>query len=193
MNLTTPARVRLLLEAGGSNQGSLDPVLAELIPAVSAAMERELDRHVLRVARTVDLDVDAGQRVFRLRGIPVASIASVSFDPDRAFGSGTEIDASYYAANLETGRLTIDRYALTPGDGVLRVVYTGGMVEQGGDFGSEYPELAHLAALQVAYLLQRKDSLAATSQGMAGGTVGFSGPYSWLPIVREGLNRARRW
>lgn len=193
MNLTTPARVLALLQAGGTDQASLAPFLTNLIPAVSAAMERELDRHVLRAARAEDFDVEDGQRVFRLRGIPVASVASVKFDTEREFASGTEVASTYYYLNLATGRLVIDGYALLPGDGVLRVTYTGGMVEEGGDFATAYPELAHLADLQIAYLLQRKDSLAATSQGIAGGTVGFSGPYSWLPIVREGLMRARRW
>lgn len=192
MNFTTSARVRAILEAGGSSQEGLATAIAGLIPAVSAAMERELDRYATAEERTEVLDVDFGQRVFRLRGWPVTSIASVKHDTDREFGSASAIASTEYAANLAMGRLTLD-LPVTPGDGVLQVVYTGGMVATGADFAAAFPELAHLADLQIAYLLQRKEGLGASSQSVGGGSVAYQGAYDWLPIVRQGLARMRRW
>ena len=125
LRLTNLTRVKRLLTIDNSGH---DTLLQQLITEVSARIERFLGRHVEKLARTVQIDIEDGQQVVFLKGYPVEATPAAQFrnDSAREF-SGSDIDTDDYFLRREDGSATFDSIALIPGDGVFRAVYTGGL------------------------------------------------------------------
>ena len=195
MDLTTKERVKVLTEAGGHGNDSLDTLYAKVITEVSAAVEKYLDRYALEATRTETLDVFDGQSVLTLRGYPVnASPAPVvKCDAARAFGSDSVVSDSLYAIDHETGQVLFDGFLPTPGPRVAAVTYKGGMAADVAGFVSAYPDIAGAVDLQVATLIQRRGNLSAQSAGAGSGNAAWEGSYKLLAEVTRVLDsHARR-
>ena len=187
MDLTTTARVKALAGAGGVSLGAdLDAVIATLIAKYSAAAEKVMNRHVEATARTEQYDVDPGQRVFVIKGYP-GTITTLKHATDRSFSGVDAIDSDNYYWQSASGILTVDDWPLTPGAGVLQVVYTAGMGATQGAFATAYPDVASAIDEQIVHFLQRKDSMGSTSVSFEGGSASHAGAVSWLPHVLEVL------
>ena len=196
IDLTTLARVKVHLEGGGADplggeDQDWDTYLEELIGAYSSQMETYLGRASLAESRTETFDVSPGQRIFILKGYPNVAITSIRHDYDRAF-TGSTITTADYTLDDDQGLLHIDRYALTPGNQVLRVVYTGGLATTVTAFVGAFPDLAHACDLQVAYHFKRADNLGATAQSFGDQNKSWVGALDWLPTVKATLDRHRR-
>lgn len=125
LRLTNLTRLKRLLAITDTGH---DTLLNQLITEVSVRIERYLGRHVEKLARTVQIDIEDGQQVVFLKGYPVEATPAAAFrnDATRDF-TGSDIDGDNYFLRREEGSLTFDNYALVPGEGVFRAVYTGGM------------------------------------------------------------------
>lgn len=198
MDLTTTTRVENLILATGTPPAWTTTAIGQLITEVSAAVERYLDRYAQSgVSRTEYLDVEAGQRLFRLRAYPVASMTSVSFDPEQVFGSDTVIDSGDYFSPLynSSGVLRFP-YDLNPPDTAtlpdcLKVVYTGGMASSTANFITSYPDIAGAVDKQVAFLYQNRNNLGVSSVSGDAGSISI-GAEAWLPQVKVVLDQYRR-
>lgn len=193
MDLTTTTRVRALLEGGGIQQASLATLLAQAVTDVSAYVARYLDRAVQVGAQVEVLDVLPLAQRWRLYAYPVATWTDVRHDTGRVFGADTVLPATTYVRDDANGWLTMDRYYLADGPGVLRIAYTGGMAADTTAFVAAYPAIAAAVDQQVAALVQRRHSL--TSQSVNAGSMssGFDGQYDLLPSVRRVLDEYRRY
>ena len=195
--LTTVQLVKNILGMGESDTQD-DTAMGVLIRGQSKAIETYLDRHFERTSRTVYFDVEDGQHTWWLLGILVTTITGVWHDTLREFGDSTLVDSDNYTCDEESGELTIDKLTMSSGDRVLKVTYTGGMATTEVKLQADYPDLAQACALQVAYTIQRRDSLGVQSFSAPGGAVaiwpgaGFVAPANWLPQVRQILDQHRR-
>jgi hypothetical protein len=197
IDLTTLARVKVHLEGGGADplggeDQDWDTYLEELIDATSASMERYLGRATKNERRTEYFDVEAGQRVFPLKGFPTVTISTITNDVDRAWTSG-DIGSSDYVIDDDAGLLLIDNtYAVIPGNQVLRVIYSGGPGTTTTVLVSAFPDLAHACDVQVSYHFGRRDNLGATGQSFGDQNKSWVGALDWLPTVKATLDRYRR-
>lgn len=192
LELTTTARVRALLEVGGKTWGSADPAIGQSITAVSAAIERYLGRELKSEARTRGFDLRPGQAIVWLPAYPIASVASVFNDATRVFAAATEIAATNFAVDDQLGSIEFDLYVPVAGPRVLRVTWTGGVGADAATAAAAYPDLSLACELQVAYLMQRRNSLGGTAQQAGGGSTTYSEPIALLPKVKELLAPHRR-
>jgi hypothetical protein len=131
MNLTTLARVKAGL-VGMLTSTQHDAYLKGLIISVSARIEKWLDRHTQRVARTEYLDAKMHQKAWFLKGYPVASspAAVITYDSSRVFTGVTAEDTADYFIDLDRGRIRFDDALNIDRDiwpGSFRVAYTGGL------------------------------------------------------------------
>lgn len=199
MDLTTAARVSTAVLGTATGPAPFLLQVGQLITQVSAAVEAYLDRYATSgVSRTEYLTASKGQRVFRLRAFPVASVTSVSFDTEAAFGAETVVDTTdYYSPVQSEAGLLRFKYAPLIGDGLgddvpcLKVVYTGGMAANAGAFVTAYPDIAGAVDQQVAYFYHTRNELGRAS---VSGDSGSSSPGadSWLPSVVAVLDKYRR-
>lgn len=163
MRLTTLTRVKRRAPVTGD---SLDALLQQLITSASLEVEKYLDRHMLRTARTETFDIRPGQRTWYLPGYPIDATPTpeVRLDVDRAF-TGDEEDSSSYHLRREDGRLVLDfTYNTWSSDytGALQVIYTGGMA----------PSLDSLSAA-----ISGLAGSFTASEVVTGGTSGATGTY----------------
>ncbi len=121
----------------------------------SKRVEILLDRWVLTVERTIYVDVPPKMTMLYLKGFPVTSIASVHNDPDRVFGSTSEITSDDYALALDTGKLDFD-WELSEGPQALKIVYTGGMAANTRAFITAFSDISEGLDEQLAHEFQRK-------------------------------------
>ena len=106
-----------------------DNLLRLLITEASGMVERYLNRHIIRQARTEQHDVEPGQMVFLLKGYPVASSPAPVFksSTDRDFVAALAVPDETFYVKLSTGKVEFDTFLPSFGPGTLQVVYTGGM------------------------------------------------------------------
>lgn len=193
VDLTTKARVQALLASGGQKTTPFDSWLPTLISDVSARFERYMGRGTKAEARTEDFDAAPDVDRFFLEAYPVSAVASVSYDPDRAFGAETVLDADSYALDARRGIVILDHYALGRySPRAVRIVYTGGLGAAAANVVSSYPDLALAADLQIAHLLKQRNALGATAVSAGGGSTSFVGGYALLPEVVATLESYRR-
>lgn len=193
MNLTTEARVKVHIEAGGQglSASSTTGLLNALIASYSEDFEQYMGRVVLSGATTQQFDVDAGDWVFSMAAWPVTTVSSVYNDTDRSWSSG-EVDSDNYYMELSSGILSIDGQTLSSGPGVLRVQYTGGMAASTASFIAAYPDIAAACDQQVAYHYQRRQALGAQGLSVGSANVSWVGALDLLPKVKKVLDRHRR-
>jgi len=180
VNLTTLARVRRLLTAGGTtlpSGGDADTLLTELIADVSEAVDDTLDGRCLRGARTEYYSLDREQRLVWLRGWPVDTGSSFALYVDRlrAFGTETLVPAADYYLDAEDGSVRFDFFNPSSGPGVVKVVYTGGMAVDAAGIISAYPDLARIVDAQVVACWRARTNPAGT-KAPRGGRGGSSAP-----------------
>jgi uncharacterized phiE125 gp8 family phage protein len=193
MDLTTVTRVKAHLEEGESfpPAGAAETLLTALVGLYSALVETRLGRLALTTARTTQLDVLPRQARFSLPAYPVTSVTSVHHDVLRGFDATTLLDTDDYYCELASGILTVE-YPLLPGDGVLKVVYTGGMAATTAAFVVAYPELAAAVDLAVVAHYQRRKALGAHGLNAGAGSLSFSGALELPPEVVRIVESYRR-
>lgn len=185
MDLTTVNSVKDLL---GVVADVDDDSIQQYITIVSGEVETYLNRIVqTQAVVTEQIDVIKDQRIFHLKAYPVVSVASVNNDYSRVFGSSTLIAASNYYVNLQTGMLTIDRVHVTPGMGVLKVIYSGGMGLTTSAFMTAYPDISGAVATEVAYRYQRRAQIGTFNVSVGGASVNLASKTQLLPQVEEVL------
>lgn len=178
--LTDLNRVKTACGISGQSQ---DGYLTALIDTVSGDIAAYLNRHdlILRTSRTEDHDVDPGQRWFRLRAQPVASVTSVAYDPLQGFGVPTVLAVENYVLKGRTGQLYVRYDLITFSERAepqsLRVVYTGGLAaDLDGLRASEFASLEQAAWLWIQAIWKRqKGTPEQTSMSGQGGSVTFPG------------------
>lgn len=191
MDITTAARVKAHLKAGGKPLGdSYDTWLAEAVTAYSALAEREMNRKLEATERTVYFDVSTHQE-FVLEGVPISDVSSVRSDRDRDFPATSEVDTDNYVVKADDGILVVDGTVLDRGHHALKVVYTGGMGADADAILAAFPELVFAIDMQIAYHARRISSPGKTSTSVAGGSTTWTGPLKWLDHVRETLRALR--
>lgn len=190
MDLTTTARVKALIEAGGKAQTSLDGMIGTLVTVVSAAVEQYLGIGCELKNRTETFDLADGQKVVVL-GAPAASISSVKHDLAHVFGTGTDLASTAYTLDDGGRLLYLDDAILSPGRNVLRVAYSGGVAASETAFAAAWPDVAGAVDLQVAHLIQRRDTLGTTNVAVGGSSEGFDGGIDLLPLVKRVLDLRR--
>jgi len=128
MNLTNIHRVKQLIVYEGIVD---DKIFTQIINAVSKAIEKSplFDRYIEKKERTEQFDTEYDQRIFVVKGVPIDTDQTFKIwhDTAREWGSGTEIDTDNYYVEAETGRIKMDRYTVSAGDGSLKIQYTGGL------------------------------------------------------------------
>lgn len=196
--ITTVARVKALANSkqGSSISSNADAQIEVLIDACSAVFERYLNRWIATEERTETFTLEGHQTLVRLKAWPVDSIASVYNDSAREYPANSEIDASAYYLETETGNLQFE-YELAPGLGALRVTYTGGMAPDGTDptanFIALYPDIAYAADLQVFYAWQRSINPGSSAASAGGGSATYTGQFDLLDSVKTILRPHRRF
>jgi len=192
IDVTTAARVKQAIGGEMPTDTSFDTQIGEMIAAASKAFEMHMARKITLATYAEIFTVEPGQMVFWLLGYPITSITDVRYDWDRAFPDSTIIDAADYTTDPTTGKLAVDRFALTPGHQLLKVTYLGGMAPDTNTFVSDYADLAEAADMQIAFWFNRWRSLGTDGgSGATGGSSSYSDE-SLLPEVRRRLSLHRK-
>ena len=194
MDVTTKARVQALLAAGGQKSDPLDTLLPTLISDVSARFEQYLDRALEATSRTIYVDAKHDLEVVFLEGYPVASVTSVEYDPDRAFGGAGEVyvEDDDFVVDEPRGLLVFEGVVFGNYRQAVEIVYTGGLGANQAALEAAFPALVHAADLQVAYLARRRSSLGGTATAAGSGSKSYVGAYDLLPEVKNVLDGLRR-
>ena len=190
MDLSTLARVRDRLGFEDSDTSD-DTLLQVLLSRVSEAAAKYLNRKATSETTTEQLDVDAGQRTFHLKGFPVTSITTVKSATDRDFSSASAIDSGDYYSDGDAGLLHMD-YSTAAGRGVFQVVYVGGMAATAAAFVTAYADIADAIDEQTAFYYQRRQAVGVRSENMGGGSYSVSTLDGWLSSVLSVLDTHRR-
>ncbi|MCZ2340421.1 MAG: phage head-tail connector protein [Bacteroidales bacterium] len=127
MALDTLSDVKLSLGISGSADDSL---LALLQDAADAFITAHCGRSF--TGGTFIEQHAGGQRLLILQNYPVSSLIAVEVDPNRQFGSGTELDPSAFVLHADRGVIACLRGAFLPGGagqadafpGTVQVTYT---------------------------------------------------------------------
>lgn len=175
LDLTTTARVAQRLKAGATSVGtSEDSFIGTLITSVSAQIEQYLGRTMYAGSVTEYLDVEPGQRVWRLAAYPVTAWTSANFDPAQTWGSDTALTTTddlyspvYDESSLlraRSGASFMNQYS-TVQPASLKVVYTGGMASSAAALIAAYPDIALACDMQVCHQYKRKDAIGTSSVG----------------------------
>lgn len=175
MDLTTLARVKARLGKTSSEDTADDAQLAMLIQGVSRRIERHLDRELERVARTEYLSVRQWRTQYALRAYPVASVASVYFDPESVFGADTLLTSTDYVIDDEVGAIVLRSTPLADAPRALKVVYTGGIADDVDALvaDDEWRDLVLAADREVVAEFKRIGSELVQSTTHQGGTVSY--------------------
>lgn len=165
MQLTTLTRIKRLLPVNTSTQH--DGLLTSLLATASAQIERHLNRHVLRTARTEQYLAEPLQRRIFLKGAPVVASPALQlrYSPSRDFTIDA-VDTSIYYVNLAEGIIEYDLpaiYTAPDRPGAFQVIATSGLA-------------ASLQSLSAA-ITPGTPSLSA-AEVATGGTSGASGTVS---------------
>jgi hypothetical protein len=190
MDLTTVEDVQVLYDFGGAE--SLDNI-AKFIAQVSAEFETELNRQVfIETDKTEQFNVNPGDCRFALKAWPLSAFTTAWNDTDRTFADVSIINASNYYADLTQGIIHFDKYQLSAGPGVLKVQYTGGMASTTAGFITEYPDIAYVAAMEVARRFQRRSQLDTVTLSAGGGTLTTTLQNQFLPQTLETIEKHKR-
>lgn len=195
IELTTLQMVKDVLRPESSLAAAVDTQINALISTVSRRMETEMQRWVKKASYTEQLDVLVDQTIFCVQAAPIASSPAmvIKNDTERAFGSGTTVDANnYYAPDDDTGLIHFNPDVLVSGRGALQIVYTGGMAEGTDEFVTNYPDLAHAAALEVVNHLNSVKNLGVSLRQIPGAENVIYKTLDFLPGTKTLLQQYRR-
>lgn len=193
MNATTLELVKRYLP-GGADDTADDPVLAGLVPSITATAEKFLRRSIEKTERTVTLDWRCGRRRIMLPAYPVDPDADFEIRNDtwRQWGDDTIVDPSCYAVDYERGVVCFDMWLPQEGFQVLRVTWTGGMAATVEDLAAAYPDVVKAITLQVVHEYRRRTGLDITSLSMEGQSVGLAKEMGTLAYAEDLLSTERR-
>lgn len=177
---------------------SARPRLKMLIPVASRQIQRFLGRPIQKVEREQLFSLEPYEATVWLPAFPVAEVASVHRSGTGTWDAASEVDPADYQLASRTGRLRLLRSGATGSD-VLRVVYTGGLVEDrdallaetDGELTHPYRDLAVACAHQVHEMMVRRNSLGANNEAAGRGAVTYGGPMELLPYVQTLLEPLR--
>lgn len=190
MDMTTKARVKALV--GFTADTTYDALIDGWIAQISAAVEKAMNRVALAAAQIEYFNVNDGQTTFFMNATPVTAWTEVNNDVNRSFASGTVVSSDSYATDDDIGMLQFHRVYVVPGPKVLKVSYTGGMAASTAAFITAFPDIAGAIDAQVAYHVQRRAQLGATSFSADGGSVSVDDPTKWLPPLKRAVDQHRR-
>jgi len=130
MALTTYDKVKKFKNI---TDGKHDEELKRLVVTVQAFLENACNRSFDANAALVEYhSTAAGQTVLFLDRPPIASIASIYDDPDRAYGAATLIAATdYVLADAAAGIVRLDGVSFQQGINNVKVTYSGGNFSAG--------------------------------------------------------------
>lgn len=193
MNLSTVSAVKVLISASGNVRAENETEIAAVLAGVSGAVERYLDRYATRIARTVYLDIEPGQTIFRLPGVPVTALGGAWHDLDQDFASSSALSSTdYYDPTLGSADAFRTKYPLASGVACLKLTYTGGMATDTDSFVTAYPDVSHAVATQTAHEWQRRTALGVSSISYPDGTTASLSFDRWIPSVKQVLDYYRR-
>ena len=191
MDFTTLARVKTYMETGGFTADANDPLIPGIIAGVSRRMAERMDRGVNITERTEDFDSHPSDHAIILHAFPVTA-CEVRHDTQRGFAASTIVDPARYHLRSDRGVVVWDRYSPTYGKGSMRVVYTGGMAADTTAFIAAYPDLALACEMQVAYVLQRRQTPGGTATVAGAGSRTYVGQYTLLDDVAKACDGYKR-
>ncbi len=165
-----------------------------LIDAFAERAERETSRKFATQTVTEYFDVEPGQSSIRLSHYPISSVTGVWEDPDGEFDASIDlIPADDYDIRGmgSRGVLRMRFRPFLPGEGVLKVTYTGGVGYMTEGVGGVPSDLRNAAVRQVAYWYQRRASLGVTGESVGGASVSIMAAQDLLEDVRRVLGNYR--
>lgn len=184
MDLVDLPRVKAFLDQTGTTN---DALLADLITAVSAQIERYIGRGIELKARTEIYDLEDYQSKVMLSTFPVTTLTSVTYDDTGVFSSGA---VTGYTLNKAVGMLSLP-VSYAEAYGALQVVYTAGMAaDVDGLLNNGYGDIVEACMLQVAAVFKRRQNIEQTSVSDAAGGVGFT-DLSMIPAAKAILDAYR--
>jgi hypothetical protein len=188
--LTTDARFKAQKRDTGDRD---DGIIALLIPAISGAIARFLDRHLDQADRTEYFDVRPGQQRYQLRGYPVddGETFEVRNDINTDFGTATVVSSDNYFINTTTGLLVVNGQSLDVGAQALRIQYTGGLVADIAALQSDHPEVEAAVWFEISQALQKNPNYHAVSKSVGGSSIASEGAIDLLPWTKSILGHLR--
>lgn len=193
ISLTSNARVATAIEKSAITELDAEGQawIAKAILGYSMAVQKALCRHTKAEARTEQFPLGMRQRLVKLPAYPVSAITSVKVDLLREFGTGTEVESDDYYLDTERGLLHFDLPQLVEGEGILQVVWTGGMGANTDTFVAAYPDLADAIDTQIVYHWRRRQEPGGNMTVGAGGRT-YTGELAFIQILTDAVERHRR-
>jgi len=188
LGLCTYADVAAIIK--GADQDEHKMLIESWIRMVSRRVERKTGRK-LRKATTNTTQVLSPQMYathLDLDRYPIDAIDSIKEDIEGDFAGATSVDTGAYYANSRLGRVEFRRRAVLAGRGSVQVTYTGGLYRETGAVPAD---LRFAVARQVAFMVQRKDMLGASSVSLGGESVGNI-EVDMLPELKEQIGLLKR-
>lgn len=184
LDVTTLERFKEGRVYGGQSGAVEDSLLSNLITAVSANIERELDRFLTEESHTEIFDVRRNQARFFVRGYPInetTDAVQIFNDTLNQFPASSEIVRVNFTVNPDIGRIVVNQQLLSSGVDALKVVYIGGMGTDTVDFYTRFPDIEKVAWQEMAHWLQRRPNFGAVSQSGGSGNISHSAALDLLP------------
>jgi hypothetical protein len=197
--MTTLARVRALMQEN-SPTAAMDPVLTDMITAISQRLEAELGRKVMLEARTEKFSPEPYSQLLVLGAAPVTEPDSNTGLPaftvtealDRQFADADPIDPTTYFLDAEAALVQLDG-CFTGGKGTVQVVYTAGLAATPDDLAANYPALVQAATFWVKELYDKRNQLGRSGESVSGTSVSWQDGLGDVPeIVRSLIAPWRR-
>lgn len=185
MLITTRDNIKSMI---GMTATDDDVIIASIALAVSAKIEKHLNRSIEAIQRTEYFDVDDGQKVFFVSAYPISAIAIYN-DYAREFLAA--ISSENYTIAGNSGRIVIDKQSLDSGYSALRIVYTGGLASSQSTLQSNYPDLEMAARIQGAIWYNSRKRLGLNSESIQGGGQTNYKALSLDPTVKETIEQYR--
>lgn len=190
MAFTDISRVKALLNITSTGENT---VLQYYVDSVSRKVEGYINNYALETGRTEYYNVEPYQKSLTLRCAPVASITSIHDDVDWTFGSDSLISSTDYRLDSVNGQVYF-KTDLVGGPQSVQVIYTGGLGTDYSDvIANGFEDLVLAVDQQIVYEYKRRDTEDLNSYSDAAGNVSVAAPLTWLPHVREVLDRYRRF
>jgi len=164
------------------DQVEFDELLESIIKAVSARIERALNRKLKKEQRTEYFT--AGKKVYSLSAYPIDKEAGLTVE---VWGS----ERTDYVVYPESGLIEFINDTGIPWPKKVAVTYTGGYEEVNGIL--QVPDdLKQACIMQAAFLFKRRKDIGLRSVSMPDGSISVQAPTKLLPEVEEIIKSYRR-
>lgn len=185
MDVCTLADVKKQLALGGDV--SHDTLLADIIAAVGASIERHLDRGLARKERTEYFSITGTGCSVHVRAWPVSESPAPQAWSDylRAFDTNTLVADDLYAFDPDQGLFVFDKTPIACGFRTLKITYTGGLAATPEELKAAYPDISLAARMQCVFEFRRRDTAGQSAISIGGGNVSFDGQVKLIDRVIE--------